>query len=556
MYDKVADGNSIPSNSKSPDRPSGVETYDGVVIEDSTPLKFSKGLGGNEIYNKTGNGMYDEMYGEINSEMYSRIVVGRDKPREECGVFGVYGKEGEDLARTTYYGLYALQHRGQESAGIAVAKDGLIKHHKQTGLVSEVFDDALLEALEGNITCGHVRYSTEGESHIINAQPLVAKYRNGSLALAYNGNLVNAADLRRRLEQQGAIFQTTVDSEVIANLIARKDQGDILDAVKETMGCIKGAYALIIMTPDRLIGVRDPNGIRPLSLGIRDGGYMLSSESCAFDTVRARLLRDVQPGEMVVIDDAGLHSFFCDGPKQDSLCLFEFIYFGRPDSVMGGKNIYMTRRRAGANLYREHPAKADIVISVPDSGTAAAIGYSEASGIPFVEGLVKNRYVGRTFLQPRQRMREIGVALKLNVLGDMVKGKRVVMVDDSIVRGTTSRNLVKMLKDAGATEVHFRVSSPPVKHSCHYGINMPDRTNLMGANLEIEEIRDKVEADSLGYLSLEGLIEAVGANRGYCHACFSGEDGPFPGKGGSFLGEDEALLDKDRLFTGKDGGML
>ena len=454
--------------------------------------------------------------------MYNGLTVESDKLKEECGVFGVYGKEGDGLARTTYYGLYALQHRGQESAGIAVARDGKIMHHKQMGLVSEVFDDVLLEELEGSIACGHVRYSTVGDSHVINAQPLVVKYRNGSLALAHNGNLVNAVHLRGQLEQEGVIFQTSVDSEVIANLVARKDKGDILEAVKETMNCIRGAYALIIMTSARLIGVRDPNGIRPLSLGIKDGRYMLSSESCAFDTVGAKLIRDIEPGEMVVIDGDGLQSFYSDGPRANRLCVFEFIYFGRPDSVMGGKNIYMSRRRAGANLFKEHPADADIVISVPDSGTAAAIGYSEASGIPFVEGLVKNRYVGRTFIQPKQRQREIGVALKLNVLEDMVKGKRVVMVDDSIIRGTTSRNLVRMLKNAGAVEVHFRVSSPPVQHPCYLGIDTPDRENLVGANFTVEEIRDKIEADSLGYLSLEGLIEAVGDCREYCHACFSG----------------------------------
>ncbi len=454
--------------------------------------------------------------------MFHGGVRKKHKLREECGVFGIYGDGEEDIARTTYYGLYALQHRGQESAGIAVAKDGTIEHYKQMGLVSEVFDDFLLKRLKGNISCGHVRYSSEEDNHVINAQPLVAKYRNGSLALAYNGSLINAKELCRRLEQEGVIFQTAVDSEIIANLVARKDKGDIREAVKETMNCIKGAYALIIMTPHQLIGIRDPNGIRPLCLGIRDNQYMLSSESCAFDTVGAKLLRDVQPGEMLIIDDKGIHSFFCDGSKRDNLCLFEFIYFGRPDSIMGNKNIYMTRRRAGAILYKEHPARADIVISVPDSGTAAAIGYSEASGIPFMEGLVKNRYVGRTFLQPKQRKREIGVVLKLNVLRDMVKGKKVVMVDDSVVRGTTSRNLVRMLKDSGAVEVHFRVSSPPVQHSCRFGINIPDRENLMGANLSIDEIRDGIEADSLGYLSLEGLIQAVGDDRGYCHACFSG----------------------------------
>lgn len=455
--------------------------------------------------------------------MYNGVMVPSDKLREECGVFGIYGEQEQGIARTTYYGLYALQHRGQESAGIAVSRDGIIKHYKQMGLVSEVFDDGILEELQGSMACGHVRYSTMGDSHVINAQPLVVKYKNGSLALAHNGNLVNAGELRQRLEKEGVIFQTSIDSEVIANLVARMDNGDILEAVKAAMDCIKGAYALIIMTGDRLIGVRDPNGIRPLSIGIKDGCYMLSSESCAFDTVGAKLVRDVEPGEIVVIDGGGLKSFFTQTGRNNSLCVFEFIYFGRPDSVMGGKNIYMARRKSGAVLYREHPADADIVISVPDSGTAAAIGYSEASGIPFVEGLVKNRYVGRTFIQPKQRLREIGVTLKLNVLEDMVKGKRVVMVDDSIVRGTTSRNLVRMLKNAGALEVHFRVSSPPVKHPCYFGIDTPSRKDLVGANLSIEDIRKKIEADSLGFLSLEGLNEVVNGNTGYCHACFSGD---------------------------------
>ncbi len=455
--------------------------------------------------------------------MYNGVMVPSDKLREECGVFGIYGEQEQGIARTTYYGLYALQHRGQESAGIAVSRDGIIKHYKQMGLVSEVFDDGILEELQGSMACGHVRYSTMGDSHVINAQPLVVKYKNGSLALAHNGNLVNAGELRQRLEKEGVIFQTSIDSEVIANLAARMDNGDILEAVKAAMDCIKGAYALIIMTGDRLIGVRDPNGIRPLSIGIKDGCYMLSSESCAFDTVGAKLVRDVEPGEIVVIDGGGLKSFFTQTGRNNSLCVFEFIYFGRPDSVMGGKNIYMARRKSGAVLYREHPADADIVISVPDSGTAAAIGYSEASGIPFVEGLVKNRYVGRTFIQPKQRLREIGVTLKLNVLEDMVKGKRVVMVDDSIVRGTTSRNLVRMLKNAGALEVHFRVSSPPVKHPCYFGIDTPSRKDLVGANLSIEDIRKKIEADSLGFLSLEGLNEVVNGNTGYCHACFSGD---------------------------------
>ncbi|MDI6706165.1 MAG: amidophosphoribosyltransferase [Bacillota bacterium] len=454
--------------------------------------------------------------------MYNGIVLPEDKLREECGIFGIYGGENQGLSRITYYGLYALQHRGQESAGIAVSSGGRIRHYKQMGLVSEVFDDEILEDLEGGIACGHVRYSTTGDSHIINAQPLVVRYRNGNIALAHNGNLVNAGVLRKQLENEGVIFQTTIDSEVIANLIARLDKGDIVDAVRETMKMIEGAYALVIMTGDKLIGARDPYGIRPLSLGKKDGSYLLSSESCAFDTVGARLIRDVEPGEIMVIDGAGPRSYHADIPGSDRLCIFEFIYFGRPDSIMGGKNIYMARKRSGTVLFREHPARADIVISVPDSGTAAAIGYSEASGIPFVEGLVKNRYVGRTFIQPKQRLREIGVALKLNVLEDIVRGKKVVMVDDSIVRGTTSRKLVQMIKNAGAIEVHLRVSSPPVQYPCYFGIDTPSRRELVGANYSVEDIRRMIGADSLGYLSLQGLKEAVGGDLAYCDACFSG----------------------------------
>jgi amidophosphoribosyltransferase len=454
--------------------------------------------------------------------MYNGVISAEDKLKEECGIFGIYGGDKQGLSRITYYGLYALQHRGQESAGIAVCSGGRIRHYKQMGLVSEIFNDDILEDLQGTIACGHVRYSTTGDSNITNAQPLVVRYRNGSLALAHNGNLVNAGELRKQLENDGVIFQTSIDSEVIANLLARLDRGDIIEAVKETMKRVRGAYALVIMTGSKLIGVRDPNGIRPLSLGMKDGSYVLSSESCAFDTIGARLIRDVEPGEIVVIDEKGLKSYFADMPGSNRLCVFEYIYFGRPDSIMDGKNIYMARKRSGAILFREHPADADIVISVPDSGTAAAIGYSEASGIPFVEGLVKNRYVGRTFIKPKQRMREIGVTLKLNVLEDIVKGKRVVMVDDSIVRGTTSRRLVQMIKNAGATEVHFRVSSPPVQYPCYFGIDTPSKRDLIGANYTVEDIRDMIGADSLGYLSLEGLKEAVGRDIFYCDACFSG----------------------------------
>jgi amidophosphoribosyltransferase len=455
--------------------------------------------------------------------MHGGIAIPDRKLNEECGIFGIYGNNDESLSRITFYGLYALQHRGQQSAGIAVSKDGRIHHYKQMGLVSEVFDDEIIDSLQGRIACGHVRYSTADENHFVNSQPLVVTYRNGSLAIAHNGNLVNVGNIRNDLERQGVIFQTSIDSEVIANLIARLDNGDIIKAIKDTMMLVKGAYALVIMTADKLIGVRDPNGIRPLSIGIKDDSLVLASESCAFDTIRGRLLRDVEPGEIVVIDNGGLHSHNTGMPVSSRLCIFEYIYLARPDSVMAGRNVYMARKEAGATLYREHPADADIVISVPDSGTAAAIGYSEASGIPFVEGLVKNRYVGRTFIQPKQRLREIGVSLKLNVLEDIVKGKRVVMVDDSIVRGTTSRKLVQMIKNAGATEVHFRVSSPPVKHPCFFGIDTPDRKELIGANYTTEQIKDMLQADSLGFLSIDGMRRAIGQCTGYCDACFTGD---------------------------------
>jgi len=453
--------------------------------------------------------------------MYNGIISRDEKLNDECGVFGIYGNEEKGLSRITYYGLYALQHRGQESAGIAVSSRGNIKHFKDMGLVSEVFDDEILEDLQGDIACGHVRYSTTGQNNITNVQPLVVTYRNGSLVLAHNGNLVNMGLLRKQLEEDGIIFQTSTDSEIIANLIARLDKGDIVEAIKQTMQQIRGAYALVIMTGDKLIGVRDPYGIRPLSLGEKGDSFVLSSESCAFDTVGAKLIRDVEPGEIVVIDKDGIQSYYSDMPRINRLCIFEYVYLGRPDSAMDGKSLYMVRKKSGAILYREHPIEADIVISVPDSGTAAAIGYSEASGIPFVEGLVKNRYVGRTFIKPNQKLREIGVTLKLNVLEDAVRGKRVVMVDDSIVRGTTIQKLVQMMRNAGATEVHLRVSSPPVQYSCYFGIDTPTRKELIGANYSVEEIKQKTGADSLGYLSLEGLKEAVGGVS-YCNACFSG----------------------------------
>ncbi|MCD6159721.1 MAG: amidophosphoribosyltransferase [Kosmotoga sp.] len=449
-------------------------------------------------------------------------IIPKDSFKDECGVFGIYGDQDPGISRLTYYGLYALQHRGQESCGIAVSTGKNIEFHKGMGLVAEVFSDEILETLQGGISCGHVRYSTSGQSNISNAQPLVVKYWNGNLALAHNGNLVNAEELRKELEREGTIFQTSVDSEIIANLISRLDQGNIVEAIKKAMKIVKGAYALVLATRTQLIGIRDPNGIRPLSLGKKGNSLIFSSESCAFNTIGAQLLRDVEPGEIVVVDEDGLQSYFVDLPRKDKLCIFEYIYFARSDSNIRGKNIYMARRRAGEILFSEHPAKADVVISVPDSGTSAAMGYAQAAGIPFAEGLVKNRYVGRTFIQPKQSMRKIGVALKLNVLENIVRGKRVVLVDDSIVRGTTITELVEKLRIAGVSEVHLRVSSPPVTYPCYFGIDTPSKKELVGANLSINEIQKKLGVDSIGYLSLQGLIEAIGKEDNYCEACFSG----------------------------------
>ncbi len=447
-----------------------------------------------------------------------------DKLKEECGVVGVYAPEKRDIARSVYFGLHALQHRGQESAGIASNKNGKIQYYKEMGLVQEVFNDEIIERLQGDIAIGHVRYSTTGESYVVNAMPLVVYHKGGSLALAHNGNLVNAKEIRDELQDNGVIFQTSIDSEVIASLIAKYSrEKTIEEAIVETTKMIRGAYALVITYGDKLIGVRDPNGIRPLCIGKLENGYVLSSESCAFSVMGAEFVRDVEAGEMVIIEDNQIKSIQYGGKVQKAACTFEYVYFSRPDSVVDGKNVYLARRNAGIILAREYPVEADMVIAVPDSGTVAAVGYAQESGIPFGEGLIKNRYVGRTFIQPDQRMRELSVKLKLNVLRENIKGKRIVMIDDSIVRGTTSGKIVKMLKEAGAKEVHIRVSSPPVMHSCYFGIDTPSRRHLVAANHSVEEISKMIGADSLGYLSVEGLIEAIGLPADQlCTACFNG----------------------------------
>ncbi|AOT69885.1 amidophosphoribosyltransferase [Geosporobacter ferrireducens] len=447
-----------------------------------------------------------------------------DKLKEECGVIGIHAPGRGQLARLAYFGLHALQHRGQESAGIAVNKEGSITYYKEMGLVQEVFSDDVISRLEGDITVGHVRYSTTGESYVINAQPLVVRYKGGSIALAHNGNLINAGEIRDDLEDQGVIFQTSIDSEVIANLIARYNAFGIEKAIQKTMEQIRGSYALVITYGNKLIGLRDPNGLRPLCIGKIEGGYVLSSESCAFNVLNAEFVRDVAAGEMVIIEDGQIRSIQYAGGEKKALCSFEFVYFARPDSVLDGQSVYISRRNAGKMLAKEHPVDADVVIAVPDSGTVAAIGYAEESKIPFGEGLIKNRYVGRTFIQPDQKMRELSVRLKLNVLKENIQGKRVVLIDDSIVRGTTSGRIVEMLKNAGATEVHLRVCSPPVKYSCYFGIDTPNRKNLVGATHSIEEIRKMIGADSLGYLSIDGLLKSIDeSGAGLCSACFSGD---------------------------------
>ena len=446
---------------------------------------------------------------------------GDDKPKEECGVFGIYAPD-QEVARLTYYGLYALQHRGQESAGIAVSDGRSISLHKGMGLVSEVFSDSIVDRLKGKMAIGHVRYSTTGSSLLANAQPLVVHYQQGMMALAHNGNLTNAMELREELGKNGAVFQTTIDSEVIINLITRYRRDSLEDALVKTMMDLRGAYALVIMAEDKLFGLRDPHGVRPLCIGRMGDRYCLASESCALDTIGAEFIRDVEPGEIVIIDEEGIQSRQGFTRTDRSSCAFEYIYFARPDSTIDQLNVSESRRQMGIELARECPIDADIVIAVPDSGTASALGYATALGLPFGEGLIKNRYVGRTFIQPTQAMREVGVRLKLNANTSVLKDKRVVMIDDSIVRGTTSCKLVDMVKKAGAKEVHFLISSPPVAYPCYYGIDTAEREKLIANQLDVEGIREFIGADSLHYISEEALLRALGTDT-VCLACFNGK---------------------------------
>ena len=447
---------------------------------------------------------------------------------EECGVFGAYDMDGGDVAPTVYYGLFALQHRGQESCGIAVTDtrgERKVRSKKGLGLVNEVFDEESLHALHGNLGVGHVRYSTAGGSRAENAMPLVINYVKGVLAIAHNGNLTNAVELRHELEHTGAIFQTTIDSEVIAYHIARErlQAPDVEGAVKNAMKKIKGAYALAVISPRKMIGARDPFGLKPLCIGKRDNTYILASESCALAAVDAEFVRDVEPGEIVSITKDGISSdmSMAIDPAKQARCIFEYIYFARMDSTLDSVNVYHARITAGRALAQSYPVEADLVVGVPDSGLVAARGYSEQSGIPVGMAFHKNSYVGRTFIKPKQSERESSVRIKLNVIPEVVRGKRIVMVDDSIVRGTTCANIIRMLKKAGATEVHVRISSPPFLYPCYFGTDVPSNEQLIAHSHTTEQIREMIGADSLGYMEIDKLRDMVG-ELGYCDACFTG----------------------------------
>ncbi|GKU80535.1 amidophosphoribosyltransferase [Paenibacillus sp. L3-i20] len=451
-----------------------------------------------------------------------------DKLREECGVFGVFGHpNASDLS---YYGLHALQHRGEESAGICTVDttdNNKFNSYRGMGLVKEVFDKDKLDMLAGDRSIGHVRYSTAGESKLANAQPLIFRYRDGDLAVATNGNIVNAPEIRRELEMAGSIFQTSSDTEVIAHLIARSPK-DFETAAKEALQRIVGGFAFLIMTNDKLLVASDPHGLRPIAMGRIGDGYVFSSETCAFETIGAEYMRDVQPGELLVLDSDGMRQDRYAEVERRATCAMEYIYFARPDSDIHGINIHSARKRMGQQLAIESFVDADIVIGVPDSSISAAIGYAEQTGIPYELGLIKNKYTGRTFIQPSQELREKGVKMKLSAVRKVVEGKRVVMIDDSIVRGTTSRRIVNLLREAGAAEVHVQITSPPFKNPCYYGIDTPDRKELIASYRTVEEIRKEINADSLAFLSDEGFVESVGGNdgehnRGMCLACFDND---------------------------------
>lgn len=443
------------------------------------------------------------------------------KLREECGVFGIYGHP--DAARLTYLGLYALQHRGQESCGI-VASDGVeLRQTREMGHVSEAFDQSHLDRLRGATAIGHVRYSTAGEVSILEAQPFLVNCQHGQIAICHNGNLPFAREERLRLEREGAIFSSTSDTEVVLHGVARS-RLPVREAIAEVLGQTEGAFSMLFLTPNELIAIRDPRGFRPLALGRLGDAWVVASETCAFDLIDARYVRDVEPGEMIVIDQEGLRSSHPLAAQRHSMCLFEHVYFARPDSLIYGRSINESRHKMGRRLAVEQPADADLVVPVPDSGVAAAIGYAAESGLSFRFGLVRNHYVGRTFIEPRQSIRSFGVRIKLNPVRDLITGKRVVLIDDSIVRGTTSKKIVRMVREAGAREVHVRISCPPTISPCYYGVDTPNKSELIAANMTVPEICEFIEADSLGYLSLEGMITATGLSAdSSCVACWNGQ---------------------------------
>ena len=450
-------------------------------------------------------------------------IVEDGRPKHECGVCGIFGHE--DASKLTYFGLYALQHRGQESAGIVASDDGKVSIHKAMGLVPEIFSEDILQGLPGSMAMGHVRYSTTGNSNITNSQPLMVTHRGCTLAVAHNGNLVNSLELRQDLENKGSVFQTSMDSEVLLHLLARTTHLGLERALFESFSCLRGAYSVLLMTEDTLVAVRDPNGFRPLCLGkLNNGGWVVASETCALDLIEAEYVRDIEPGEVLIINKQEIRSIFPWPKRKTSFCIFEQVYFARPDSDIFGSNVYESRKRMGEIMARESDVDGDFVMPFPDSGNYAAIGFSRESGIPLEMGMIRNHYVGRTFIQPTQSMRDFNVRVKLNPVRSLLKGKRVIIVEDSIIRGTTGRSRVKALREAGATEVHMMVSCPPTRHACYYGIDFPSSDQLIASNYSVDGIAAELGLDSLHYLSIEGLVEATGLSReDFCLACFDGK---------------------------------
>ena len=476
---------------------------------------------------------------------YRNLQVEPDKFHDECGVFGIYGHP--DAARLTYLGLYALQHRGQESCGIVSSNNEELRQERAMGYVADAFDQASLDRLTGASAIGHVRYSTAGDVSIREAQPFLVTCQHGQIAVCHNGNLPFAREQRRKLELEGAIFSSTSDTEVVLHGIARSKASSVRDAIPEVLRNTEGAFSMLFLTPSALIAIRDPRGFRPLALGRLGDSWVVASETCAFDLIDAQYVRDVEPGEMLVIDENGLRSSHPLDKQSWSMCLFEHVYFARPDSLIYGQSVNESRHRMGARLAIEQPANADIVVPVPDSGTVAAIGYSAQSGISFRFGLVRNHYVGRTFIEPRQSIRSFGVRIKLNPVRELIEGKRVVLIDDSIVRGTTSKKIVRMVREAGAKEIHVRISCPPTISPCYYGIDTPNKADLIAAQMSVEEIRRFIEADSLGYLSLDGMVEAIGISpTSSCVACWNEK---YPTR---ITSEAETMWERDHEAVGAD----